>query len=268
MERLFGFLLLGMVVGIVTVALLAKRKSVTIPLGSTGLLYRNGKFDHVLEPGRHHWFDLGGKMQAVAVPEGAQPLYGHETSVLSKDQFSFRVTLTPIVAVTDARRWFEARPPQPDYRVPGMAESPLVTLEIAGLQPLLSARILAWAAERSLDEFLADPRAGLDAIKDEVESRFPGIVVEELLLTQITLPPEVRKMFTEVERARREGLAALERARAEQASLRALANAARTLQSNPQLAQLRMLQAMETAKGAKTFILGRASDMAGGVTEE
>jgi hypothetical protein len=70
------------------------------------------------------------------------------------------------------------------------------------------------------------------------------------------MPPEIRKMFTEVERARRDGLAALERARGETASLRALANAARSLSGNPQLAHLRTLQAVESAKGAKTFVFG------------
>lgn len=63
-------------------------------------------------------------------------------------------------------------------------------------------------------------------------------------------------MFTEAERARREGLAALERARSEQAALRVLANAARNLAGNPELAQLRLWQTMENAKGAKTFVLG------------
>ena len=94
------------------------------------------------------------------------------------------------------------------------------------------------------------------AIHDAVAGAVPGLTVTRLLLTEVTMPPEIRRMFTEVERARREGLAALERARAEQASLRALANAARALASNSGLARLRLLQTMESAKGAKTFVLG------------
>ena len=77
-----------------------------------------------------------------------------------------------------------------------------------------------------------------------------------MLVTSITLPPETRKMFTEVERSKIEAEAALERARGEQASLRALANAARLIQNNPALANLRLLQTMEQTPGAKTFVLG------------
>jgi len=63
-------------------------------------------------------------------------------------------------------------------------------------------------------------------------------------------------MFTEVERSRVEAEAALERARGEQAALRALANAARLIKDNPALANLRFLQTLETATGAKTFVIG------------
>ena len=58
-----------------------------------------------------------------------------------------------------------------------------------------------------------------------------------------------------MERARREGQATLERAHAEQAALRALANAARMLKNNPELQNLRLIQALSEAKGA-TVVLG------------
>ena len=82
--------------------------------------------------------------------------------------------------------------------------------------------------------------------------------MERVLLTSITLPPETRRMFTDVERARMEGQAALERARSEQAALRVLANAARLVNDNPGLANLRLLQAIESSKGATTIVLGNS----------
>ncbi|HEY0204879.1 MAG TPA: hypothetical protein VGC15_12105, partial [Acetobacteraceae bacterium] len=54
----------------------------------------------------------------------------------------------------------------------------------------------------------------------------------------------------------REGQAALERAHGEQASLRALANAARMLRNNPELQNLRLLQAIGTAGSPVTIVLG------------
>jgi len=77
-------------------------------------------------------------------------------------------------------------------------------------------------------------------------------------LRDVALSAELRRLITDVERAKREGLAALERARGEQASLRSLANAARLLKGNPELAQLRVLQALQTGPGKlpPTLVLG------------
>ena len=70
------------------------------------------------------------------------------------------------------------------------------------------------------------------------------------MLAGVTLPPEIRRMISEAERARLEGLAALERARGEHAALRSLANAARMLKGNPELMNLRVLQAL-SAPGSR-----------------
>ncbi|HSG34130.1 MAG TPA: SPFH domain-containing protein, partial [Sphingomonadaceae bacterium] len=179
--------------------------------------------------------------------------------VISKDQFAFRLTVIPIVTVTDARAFHEGAPPlgnSPQDWMQGGQRYPRLMTELA-------AAVLEEVAKHPLEEFLADPAAALAPAKLRLEDTLPGSDLDGIAVTAVTLPPEVRKMFTEVERARREGLAGLERAKAEQASLRALANAARTLAGNPQLAQLRMLQTMESAKGAKTFILGKPPEELG-----
>jgi regulator of protease activity HflC (stomatin/prohibitin superfamily) len=124
------------------------------------------------------------------------------------------------------------------------------------LHPVMASGALKAVARHTLEELLADPANALESVAAEVATVLPGTRLDAIKVTAITLPPETRKMFTEAERARRQGLAALERARGEQASLRALANAARNLANNPELARLRTLQTMESAQGAKTFILG------------
>jgi uncharacterized membrane protein YqiK len=60
------------------------------------------------------------------------------------------------------------------------------------------------------------------------------------------LPGELRRATTETLLARENGKAELERARAEAASLRTLANAARLLDEHPALLQLRTVQAAAT----------------------
>jgi len=62
-------------------------------------------------------------------------------------------------------------------------------------------------------------------------------------------------VFSQVVRARHEGLAALERARGESAALRNLANAASLIEQRPALMQLRILQAIGQASG-NTLVLG------------
>ena len=74
-------------------------------------------------------------------------------------------------------------------------------------------------------------------------------------LKDLMISGDLKKSFARVVRARKEGEAALERARGETAALRSLANAARMLQDNPQLMQLRMLQAMGESAG-NTLVVG------------
>ncbi len=87
-----------------------------------------------------------------------------------------------------------------------------------------------------------------------------GVRLDALRLRDITLPPDLRRLLTGVEKARREGQAALERAHAEQAALRSLANAARMLKNNPELQNLRLIQALAEGKGA-TVVLGSPSGL-------
>lgn len=242
--------MLGIVVVVVVLAALlfhawrVMRRSVVIAPGWQGLLYRDGEFRRVLQPGRHD-LPLFGRPHVRRV--WMQPVTGYPiiASVITRDQFAFRVTLAPVSRVTDARLLDEGRNAGIDD--PGDYG--------ALLDPFIRAAATRRLADLALDEFMAGRDAAVAAIRDDIAGAVPGLAVENLLLTELAMPPEVRRMFTEIERARREGLAALERARAEQASLRALANAARALQSNPALAQLRMIQAAEGAKGAKTIVL-------------
>ena len=115
-----------------------------------------------------------------------------------------------------------------------------------------------------LEDLLGTPALAVEGLESALAPYLPGAEASEIIVTALILPPEIRKMLSEVERARLEGQAALERARAEQAAMRALANAARLLDNNPNLARLRMLQVMESAKGQKNFVLGNLAPSAVG----
>jgi len=215
-----------------------------------GLLYRDGRFVRVLEPGRHRLSFLN-RDRVVQVSTAEQLATLSPVDVLSRDRFAFRLGLAVTVRVTDPRAYAEAAGLSP------IMFPQEVGLDMARLQPLAAAAMQDEAAARDLADLL-DDRAGLAAaLLARLADALPGAAVERVLLSALTLPPETRRMFTDAERARREGEAALERARAEQASLRALSNAARLLRDHPGLADLRLYQAIEGRRGPTTLVLGR-----------
>ena len=229
-----------------------------VRMGHVGLLYSSEKFVEVLEPGSYWRIDPFGHDTIVNISTVPTALIPSQYDVISKDQFAFRLSLAPLVTIHDPRAFHEGTQPVDDelgHLYMGL------DFRFSRLSPVLAHGVLAAVATKTLEEFLADPQGALAGLNEELAGVLPGTTLDRIAITSIQLPPEVRKMFTEVERARREGLAGLERARAEQASLRALANAARNLAGNPHLAQLRMLQTMESAKGAKTFVLGNPPEL-------
>jgi hypothetical protein len=82
----------------------------------------------------------------------------------------------------------------------------------------------------------------------------------EVEVRDVMLPAELKRSFAAVLVARKDGEAALERARAETAALRSLANAGRTVSDNPGLLQLRILQEIGGTSG-NTVVFG-APDVA------
>ncbi len=69
------------------------------------------------------------------------------------------------------------------------------------------------------------------------------------------LPGDLKRIFAQELAARKEGLAALEKARSETAALRNLANAARMVDDNPALLQPRVLQHLGATTG-NTVVFG------------
>jgi regulator of protease activity HflC (stomatin/prohibitin superfamily) len=240
---LIGFLLL---VACSAVALAALRAVLqfrtTIWPWEAGLLYVNGRFERILEPGRH-WHGIAGR-EVTRIPTARQVHILPAQEVLTADGFPVKLGVVVEYRIADPRRAQE--------ETGGRWTDALHTgVQLAIRGPVLSRGLDAVLADRGAleAEFLPPVQAALDRI---------GIVVERVALRDLVLPAEIRRMVTEVERAKREGLAALERARGEQAALRSLANAARLLKGNPELHALRVLQALAASPGKvpPTLVLG------------
>lgn len=105
-------------------------------------------------------------------------------------------------------------------------------------------------ATMELDEALDNRNSIAQAISLALKPDFmPGLKVLTVEIKDLMLPADLKKVYADVVKARKEGQAALERARGEAATLRNLANTARMMEKNPELLKLRLIQTMESTQG-------------------
>ncbi|WP_280272853.1 slipin family protein [Nocardia wallacei] len=191
------------------------------------LLYRDGKLEKVLEPGRHRYDQRRCTLVAVDMRPRQLQVSGQE--LLTRDGLSLRVSFAVNWVVTD-----------PLAFTTGAQYSESVLY--AAVQEAARDKVAA----HTLDELIAD--RGLLAGADEVAAAVAdlGIRVSSVRARDLMLPGELRKAALEIVLAKERGRADLERARAEAAALRSLANTARLLEENPSLLRLRTLQVAST----------------------
>jgi regulator of protease activity HflC (stomatin/prohibitin superfamily) len=85
-----------------------------------------------------------------------------------------------------------------------------------------------------------------------------GLELLSVNIKDIMFPGPLKQIFAQVVKARKEGQAALEKARGETAALRNLVNAAKMIESNPSLMNLRLIQSFGESSG-NTLVLGMPS---------
>lgn len=206
-----------------------------------GLLYVGGHYRALLDPGQY-WIwtptrtltKVDTRLRMVAVP-------GQE--VLSADGIAVKVSLVAQYRVSD----------------PVLAVNGQVSFEDA-LYIELQLGIRRLVSAEPIDSLLQKRPQFAVQLTEAVRPAALRIGVEviEADLKDLTLPGDLKKLFTQVTKARQEGLAALERARGETAALRNLANAAKLVHDNPALMQLRLLQVLGEQSG-NTVVLGIGS---------
>ncbi|MFN3876755.1 MAG: SPFH domain-containing protein [Brevundimonas sp.] len=215
--------------------LLSGRRRIRINAWQRGALYVDGVYERLLDPGVHWLWKTCRNLHVQPVTLDRQ-VHVIRADVMSSERMALRLSAAVIYRIEDAER---------SIREP---VEPLLDLA-AGVA------LTRLAGEMTLEALLAQSPDADAAFAALMGDTVGAARIEQAQITGVILPPELRRLMTEVERARLEGLAALERARGEQASLRSLANAARLLKDNPELAQLRLLKTVENAKAA-TVVLG------------
>jgi len=240
-DLLFAIIILTVIAAAITPKLIKEFRAVfCVPEGSTGLAYRHGLYVRRNNAGRHVFWGRGWKMTIIDLRKASMLVAGQD--VLTADSVGLKLSLLvsyqvidPIKAAHETQNW-------------------LGDLYNAS-QIYLRAVVGGVAIEALLNQRLEIGSQLLARIQPEA-AKF-GVNVLAVEVKDAMLPADLKRAFSEVLKARQEGQAALERARGESAALRNLANAARVLEGNPALMNLRLMQSLSSSQSSgNTLVLG------------
>ncbi len=218
------------------------RTVVTVNEHERGVKYVQGKLAGVVQPGRYAWWGESQIIEKLDVRPRFETIPGQE--VLTSDAVGVRTSLALQYQVADAV----------------MAMSQSQSYNVAAYQ-LVQTALRESVGVTDIDALLSNRGALDQQLKERVTPQFEalGLKLLNASVKDIMLSGDLKQTFAQVVKARQEGLAALERARGETAALRSLANAARLLESNPTLMQLRILQTLGETKG-NTIVLNATNE--------
>jgi regulator of protease activity HflC (stomatin/prohibitin superfamily) len=216
------------------------RHQFVVQEGFAGLLYKHGKFVELLAAGRHSRWGRGFTLapqdlrKATILSPGQEVLTADNVSLKASLLIAFQVT-DPVKAAHGVQHW----------------HSELYNAAQLGLRT-----VVGRVPVETLLTQRAEAAPQLLALVHPEAAQF-GVSVHSVEIKDVMFPAELKRAFAEVLKAKQEGQAALERARGESAALRNLANAARVLEGNPALMNLRLLQSLTAAQNSgNTLVLG------------
>ncbi|MBN2590130.1 MAG: slipin family protein [Sedimentisphaerales bacterium] len=234
MGYLYGFIAIAVIVIIIKF----NSRRVTIFEYERGLKYSKGKFSKILEPGQYWYFPYFDSVIKVDIRPNFISIPGQE--VLSSDGVTLKVSLAANYEITDPNTAINT--------VQSSSGSMYLELQLA-LRNIIGLR--------DIDTILEHKEEISKALFEQTHEKIAalGLNLISVDVKDIMFPGKLKEIFSQVVSARKEGQAALERARGETAALRNLANAAKMLDDNPNLMQLRALQTMGESSG-NTLVFG------------
>jgi regulator of protease activity HflC (stomatin/prohibitin superfamily) len=216
------------------------RHEVQIDEGRCGLLFRKGRFVETLDTGLPvKW---GRRVSVLIIDLRRQSLSVAGQEVLTKDNVGLKSSALVNWQIVDPVKGLEVQ---------------LVDQE---LYQLVHQALRQAIGEIAIEDVLAERMnmgvKMLAAVAERAEEL--GVKVHSIDVRDVMIPADLRKALNEVLKAKQVGLAALERTRGESAARRNLATAARLMNDNPALMNLRVLQTVNDAKevGNNTLVMG------------
>ncbi len=237
MVELLWVVVLAAVVLIVAFKVIGIRR-VTVYEYQRALKYTKGRYSITLNPGQYWIMSTFSSIVPVDIRSQFVAVQGQD--VLSADGVTLKVSLAAEFQVAD--------PHVAVNKNASFHNSLYLTLQMA---------VREIVGKEKIDS-LIENRAGFSAKLAELSSGKAteyGLKLISADIKDIMFPGEMKKAFAQIVKAQKDGQAALEKARGETAALRSLANAARMVDDNPNLLQLRALQALADSSG-NTIVLG------------
>jgi len=235
--------LLALIVGVglivLIVALVVSRIVgwTTIHEYERGLRFVRGRFVGLVDAGTATYFRPTTEIRVLDIRPASMTIDGQE--VMTSDGVALKISLVARSVIGDPAAWL----------LSDADASRTMYLDIQlGLREVV--------AGRTAEEILAARTTIGPDILALVAPQVVTIGIELLAVEvrDVMVPADLKRAFAAVVAARREGAAALERARGETAALRGLANAGRMATDNPGLLSLRVVQ--ELSRGGNTIMLG------------
>jgi regulator of protease activity HflC (stomatin/prohibitin superfamily) len=241
MVQLLWALILALVSLLLAVGLLYKIlpfRRVTIFEYQRGLKYSKGRYAATVPPGLYWVFPAFTSVVPVDVRPEFITITGQD--VLSADAVTLKVSLAAEFEVVD--------PNVAVNRNANFRNALYLTLQMA-LREIVG--------KEKIDDLMQNRSAIGTKLMEMAQAKSAelGLKLKVADVKDIMFPGEMKKAFAQVVKAQKEGQAALEKARGETAALRSLANAAKMIEDNPNLLQLRALQSLADS-GGNTLVLG------------
>lgn len=208
-----------------------------------GLLYRDGRFVRMLDPGAYWINKLTDHVVRIDIRQHSLVLSGQE--ILTKDRVAVKVSLSIFLGISDPKRSHE----ESMYALHELEECARLALRDV---------VFGMTLDAVMEDREAIPAAVHEALVPVAESM--GYGLGTVAIRDVMLPPNLKRAYAGVLEAQKDAERRLEAARGEQAVLRSLANTARMIEGNPALMKLRLLQAAERGGNAIHFEVGGAPE--------
>lgn len=215
-----------------------------------GILFRDGRFVQVLEPGRFAKFDLFRRYRVVKVDTRIRTFVIQNQEIMTADKVTLRMNALV------------------KHRIVDPVASVLAVDDVhAQLYGDAQLALRAELASLALDDLLAakasiGPRV-LKALAATAQAY--GVELLDLGLRDLILPGEMKEILNRVIEAKKRAEASVIERREEISAIRSQANTAELYEKNPMLLRLRELEALEKVLGAagRTIVLGPPGDLLG-----